>query len=161
MSAGPTSSARRRWPRPSWPPLPAAASADALTYADGDNVWIASPDGAVKRALTADGKATDYYAFPSLDDAGNVVAIKGYSTTRAIVVLRPNGTRAINVMPWQTSNTRQHRPELGPREAHDRQPGHLHLPVEPRPVLALPQRRARGALLAGPDRTRRAIRAPP
>ena len=83
--------------------LPDAASADALTYADGDNVWVASPDGAVKRAVTTDGQANDYYAFPSLDDAGNVVAIKGYSATKAIVVVHPNGTRTVNVMPWKTS----------------------------------------------------------
>jgi len=85
--------------------VPAAASADLLTYADGNNVWVASPDGAVKRPLTTDGVASNYYKWPSADDAGNVVAVQGYSTTQAIVVLRPNGTRAVNVMPWNTSTT--------------------------------------------------------
>ncbi len=83
--------------------VPAVAAADALTYADGNNVWMASPDGAVKRAVTTDGVATDYYKWPSLDDSGNVVAIKGYSTHQAIVVTRPDGSRTVNVMPWKTS----------------------------------------------------------
>jgi hypothetical protein len=83
---------------------PAAAQADALTYVDGHNVYVASADGAVKRQLTNDGHGGSYYAFPSLDDAGNITTIKGASTTRAIVVLRPDGsTAAINVMPWKTS----------------------------------------------------------
>ena len=37
--------------------LPAAASASMITYIDAKNVWVAGPDGAIKRQLTTDGTA--------------------------------------------------------------------------------------------------------
>lgn len=85
--------------------LPAApAAATMLVYRDGDDVWAASPDGAIKQRVTSDGRADLYYAFPSVDDAGTVTAIKGYSTSRVIWVL-PRGAAqpTINVMPWRIS----------------------------------------------------------
>ncbi len=75
-----------------------------LVYRDGDDVWAASPDGAIKQRVTSDGRADLYYSFPSVDDAGTVTAIKGYSTSRVIWVL-PRGASqpTINVMPWRIS----------------------------------------------------------
>ena len=85
--------------------LPAApAAATMLVYRDGDDVWAASPDGAIKQRVTSDGRADLYYSFPSVDDAGTITAIKGYSTNRVIWVL-PRGAAqpTVNVMPWRIS----------------------------------------------------------
>ena len=39
---------------------PAAAQADALTYVENHNVFMASADGSVKKQLTNDGQAGSY-----------------------------------------------------------------------------------------------------
>ncbi len=84
------------------PATPAAAT--MLVYRDGDDVWAASPDGAIKQRVTADGRSDLYYAFPSVDDAGTITAIRGYSTNRVIWVLPRGATQpTINVMPWRIS----------------------------------------------------------
>lgn len=84
------------------PATPAAAT--MLVYRDGDDVWAASPDGAIKQRVTSDGRSDLYYAFPSVDDAGTITAIRGYSTNRVIWVLPRGATQpTINVMPWRIS----------------------------------------------------------
>ncbi|MDO8188732.1 hypothetical protein Q5424_17760 [Conexibacter sp. JD483] len=84
--------------------LPAPAAATMLVYRDGNDVWAASPDGAIKQRVTSDGRADLYYAFPSGDDAGTITAIKGFSTNRVIWTL-PRGAAGptVNVMPWRIS----------------------------------------------------------
>lgn len=84
--------------------LPAAgAEAASVTYVDGKNVWIASPDGAIKRQLTTDGSDSTPFHWPSADDAGTVVAFKGGNTSSKIITtVSADGTqRTDNVMPWK------------------------------------------------------------
>ncbi|MDW5597141.1 hypothetical protein VSS74_22535 [Conexibacter stalactiti] len=87
------------------------ASATMLVYRDGDDVWAASPDGAIKQRVTTDGSASAYYSFPSVDDAGTITAIKGSSTNRMIWTL-PRGAAqpTLNVMPWRGAGW----PNIGP-----------------------------------------------
>lgn len=82
--------------------LPAgAAHAALITYADGGNVWAASPDGAQKKQVTFDGTAASPYHLPSADDAGNVVAVKGGNTNNQVLThVTPGGTRTVNALPW-------------------------------------------------------------
>lgn len=56
----------------------APAGADAITYTEGGNVWIASPDGGVKKQLTTDGVpgGVRYYG-PSQADNGTIAVIYG------------------------------------------------------------------------------------
>lgn len=57
---------------------PAAAHADAITYADGGNVWVASPDGSVKKQLTTNGEPEGIRYFgPSQADDGRIAVIYG------------------------------------------------------------------------------------
>ena len=82
--------------------IPAAASASMVTYIDAKNVWVASPDGAIKRQLTTDGDATSPFHVPSTDDQGNVAAVKGGNTNSKILVhLAAGGKRTDNVLPWK------------------------------------------------------------
>ena len=84
--------------------IPAAASASMITYIDGKNVWVASPDGAIKRQLTTDGTTQVPYHVPSTDDHGNVAAVKGgLSNSKVLVHLGADGKRTDNVMPWKIS----------------------------------------------------------
>ena len=84
--------------------IPAAASASMVTYIDGKNVWVASPDGAIKRQLTTDGTAQHPFHVPSADDHGNVAAVKGGVTNSKILVhLAAGGKRTDNVLPWKVS----------------------------------------------------------
>ncbi|HST42281.1 MAG TPA: hypothetical protein VLK58_22370 [Conexibacter sp.] len=89
----------------------APASATMLVYRDGDDVWAASPDGAIKQRVTTDGSASAYYAFPSVDDAGTITAVKGSSTNRMIWTL-PRGAAqpTLNVLPWRGAGW----PNIGP-----------------------------------------------
>src|SRR5688500_6785756 len=84
--------------------IPAAASASMITYIDGKNVCVASPDGAIKRQLTTDGTAQVPFHVPSTDDHGNVAAVKrGLSNSQILVHLGADGKRTDNVMPWKIS----------------------------------------------------------
>ncbi len=81
--------------------VPAAAQAATVTYRDGNDVWRASVDGAVKQQITNDGTDSSYYTLPSSDDAGDVATIQGSGTSRMIVWIKANGERVQNVMPWK------------------------------------------------------------
>src|SRR5690606_16543526 len=84
--------------------VPAAASAASVTYVDGGNVWVASPDGAIVEQITFDGSAGDPFRLPSAADDGTVVAVKGGNTpSKVITTIAPDGARTDNVMPWKTS----------------------------------------------------------
>ena len=67
----------------------APAHGAGIVYADKGNVWVATPDGSVNRALTTDGTETTPgydeapkeqlvgpYHFPSADDTGRVIATR-------------------------------------------------------------------------------------
>lgn len=57
---------------------PAAAHADAIAYTDGGNVWVASPDGSVKKQLTTNGTPDGVRYFgPSQADNGRISVIFG------------------------------------------------------------------------------------
>jgi hypothetical protein len=74
----------------------APAGAASLVYLDAaSNVWIASPDGAVKRQLTSDAKPDSLYLSPSMQDDGTVVVPNQDGFTR---VLNPDGTKKSG--PW-------------------------------------------------------------
>ena len=84
--------------------IPGAASASMVTYIDAKNVWVASPDGAIKRQLTTDGTTQSPFHVPSSDDYGNVAAIKGgLSNSKVLTHLGADGKRTDNVMPWKIS----------------------------------------------------------
>lgn len=84
--------------------IPAASSASMVTYIDARNVWVASPDGAIKRQLTTDGTTQSPFHVPSTDDHGNVAAVKGgLSNSKVLTHLGADGTRTDNVMPWRIS----------------------------------------------------------
>lgn len=75
---------------------PAAAHADAITYTDGGNVWIASPDGSVKKQLTTNGTPDGVRYFgPSQADNGRISVIfaagLGKSSSPNIQVLSSTG----------------------------------------------------------------------
>jgi hypothetical protein len=72
------------------------AGAASLVYLDpASNVWITSPDGAVKRQLTSDAKPDSLYLSPSMQDDGTVVVPNQDGFTR---VLNPDGTKKSG--PW-------------------------------------------------------------
>ena len=76
--------------------LPATAHADAITYTDGGNVWIASPDGSVKKQLTTNGTPDGVRYFgPSQADDGRISVIfgagLGKSSSPNIQVLSASG----------------------------------------------------------------------
>ncbi len=54
----------------------APAHADSVVYVDRGNVVAASPDGAVKRALTTNGTEQESYRSPSADDQGRWLAAR-------------------------------------------------------------------------------------
>ena len=69
----------------------APAGAASLVYLDAaSNVWVASPDGVIKRQLTTDAKPSDLYLSPSMQDDGTVVVPNQDGYTR---VLNPDGTK--------------------------------------------------------------------
>ena len=74
----------------------APAGAASLVYLDAaSNVWVTSPDGAIKRQLTTDGRADSLYLSPSMQDDGTVVVPNQDDFTR---VLNPDGTKKAG--PW-------------------------------------------------------------
>ncbi len=56
---------------------PIAAHADAITYADEGNVWVASPDGSVRKQLTTNATSDLKYSGPSQADNGKIAVIFG------------------------------------------------------------------------------------
>lgn len=70
-----------------------SAHADAITYTDGGNVWVASPDGSVKKQLTTNATADLRYFGPSQADDGRIAVIFGTLRRGAasIMVLSPTG----------------------------------------------------------------------
>jgi hypothetical protein len=75
---------------------PARADAASLVYLDqASNVWIASPDGAIKRQLTGDASPDSLYLSPSMQDDGTVVVPNQDGFTR---VLNADGTNKWR--PW-------------------------------------------------------------
>lgn len=82
---------------------PAAAQADAIAFIQDHNVWLASPDGAVRHQVTLDGTADVPYRSPSQADDGTLVAVR---LRNEIVRLRQNGEvlNRISPPPATTSN---------------------------------------------------------
>lgn len=56
---------------------PVAALADAITYVDAGNVWVASPDGSVRKQLTSNATSDLKYYGPSQADNGKIAVIFG------------------------------------------------------------------------------------
>jgi len=101
---------------------PAAAPASMITYIDGKNVWVASPDGQTKRQITTDGTNDAPYHVPSADDAGNVLAVAGGLTnSKMLVHVTPAGRRTVNVIPWKVGTL----PNFGPYTMRMRPDGKL------------------------------------
>lgn len=82
---------------------PAAAQADAIAFIQDHNVWLASPDGAVRHQVTLDGTADAPYRSPSQADDGTLVAVR---LRNEIVRLRQSGEvlNRISPPPAATSN---------------------------------------------------------
>jgi len=88
----------------------APSAAELLTYVDGTprDVWVENADGSLRRQLTTDAADKLNYSFPSANDAGDVAAllIDGTTGNPAIVVIRADGSRTVNLMPaWGTGVT--------------------------------------------------------
>lgn len=62
--------------------LPAAASADSLTYVKDNNVWVSDVTGASAHQVTQDGTASAPYDSPSMDDNGVIAATRSYAIWR-------------------------------------------------------------------------------
>ncbi|MFM9022585.1 MAG: hypothetical protein ACKOT0_05230 [bacterium] len=63
---------------------PTAVHADAITYTDRGNVWVASPDGAVKKQVTTNGEPEGIRYFgPSQADDGRIAVIYGPGTGKS------------------------------------------------------------------------------
>lgn len=62
--------------------LPAAASADSLTYIKDHNVWVSDVTGADAHQVTTDGTASAPYDSPSQDDNGVIAATRSYAIWR-------------------------------------------------------------------------------
>jgi len=86
------------------PSVAAAATvpdlAGTIVYIHASDVWIATPDGRQRRRLTHDGTAAHPYAWPSEDDHGHIVAIRGNS----LVTLDQSG-RVLHDYAQPLSNT--------------------------------------------------------
>ena len=67
--------------------VPAAASADSITYIKDGNVWIAGPDGSGRHQVTTSGEEYRRWSSPSQADDGTIVAAHG----EEIVRLKQNG----------------------------------------------------------------------
>jgi hypothetical protein len=85
---------------------PGQAGAASVAYIDGHNVVLASPDGAVKHPLTADGTAEAAWRTPAQGHDGRTVAVRtesfdeGRSRRPVLHLFGPDGARAAaNVMP--------------------------------------------------------------
>lgn len=79
----PTNSTRTRTPDGTAQPAAVTPStAGSVVFIRANNVWIARPDGSAARRLTSNGTAANPYRYPSEDDAGAVVALRGNAITR-------------------------------------------------------------------------------
>jgi hypothetical protein len=90
--------------------VPAAgAGAASISYLGPDgNVWVASPDGKVKKRLTSDAAPPDVrYRSPTQQDNGTVVATRGNSTTAFAVFLRPSDGKQVQswILPKEGSGS--------------------------------------------------------
>lgn len=67
---------------PTVPPAtaPGGSTDHRLVYIQGNNVWIAAPDGTDSRPLTTDGTDSDRYHDPSWSGDGTIVALRGSRT---------------------------------------------------------------------------------
>src|SRR3954454_11729146 len=79
--------------------------AASVAYLDGHNVWLSSPDGARKVALTTDGTADSEWRWPAQGADGKTVAVR-YETMPdggkrpALYLFGPDGKRiTTNLMP--------------------------------------------------------------
>lgn len=84
--------------------VPAAADAASVTYIDGGNVRVASPDGSINRAVSTDGTTQSPYHLPTAADDGEITAIQGGNTSSKILAVFPPGgaQKIVNVLPWQS-----------------------------------------------------------
>lgn len=85
-----------------WAAIAVPARATTVAYVKDHNIWIASPDGSIKRQLTTSGNATDRWQAPSVDDQGRMVAV----TLKRHFFMGPNGETQIlanNLAPMSCS----------------------------------------------------------
>lgn len=68
-------------------PADAASQSGTITYIQGNNVWLTTPDGKIKRQLTKDGTAGKPWGYPQIAPDGSVHAVQGND----IVHLAPGG----------------------------------------------------------------------
>ncbi len=71
-----------------------ASGTGTITYIDGGNVWLTTPDGQIKRQLTKDGAAKPW-THPAMAPDGSVFAVQGME----IVHLAPGGETLSRVTP--------------------------------------------------------------
>ncbi len=72
--------------------LPAAASAASVVYTDANNVWVAAPDGSVKRQVTTSGTADVSWAAPSQADTGMILAFLKAGSSSTMTYMNPDGS---------------------------------------------------------------------
>ena len=72
--------------------LPAAGSAASVVYTDANNVWVAAPDGSVKRQVTTNGTADVFWAAPSQADTGMILAFLKAGSSSTMTYMNPDGS---------------------------------------------------------------------
>lgn len=68
------------------------AHAASVVYTDANNVWSASPDGAVKRQVTTNGTADVYWLAASQADTGMILAFLKSGGDAAMTYMNPDGS---------------------------------------------------------------------
>lgn len=68
------------------------ASAASVVYTDANNVWLASPDGAVKRQVTVNGTADVKWVAASQADTGKILAFLKAGNASTMTYMNPDGS---------------------------------------------------------------------
>lgn len=95
--------------------LPAAmAGASSISYLGSDgNVWLASPDGKVRKKLTSDASADVRYKSPTQQNDGTVVATRGNTFTGFAVFMRPSDGKVLTTWALPKDGTSSFAPLFG------------------------------------------------
>ncbi len=73
--------------------IPAAGAVGAsVVYTDANNVWVAAPDGSVKRQITTNGTADVYWTAASQADTGMILAFLKAGSNSTMTYMNPDGS---------------------------------------------------------------------
>lgn len=95
------------------------ATADTLTYEDGNQIWLAAPDGSAARAVTSDGTAERPWSSPSTDASGRILAAR----YNMLYLMSPSGQVLGSAMGCGPGSGKSPRPSLSRRRSSGRSMG--------------------------------------